>query len=92
MKVAAITGERQCALVDRPDPAVKDNYVLIKILVAPMCTEYTAYRAGHASDTLGHEAAGEVVEDARPDRFQAGDLVVVMPQNGCGQCDLCLAG
>ncbi len=33
-----------------------------------------------------------MVEDARPGRFQAGDLVVVMPQNGCGQCDLCLAG
>lgn len=39
MKAAAITGERACAVVDRPDPIAKDNYVIVKILAAPMCTE-----------------------------------------------------
>ena len=92
MKVVAITGRRECALADRPDPVVKDNYVLIKITAAPMCTEVAAYRNGELSDTLGHEAAGEVVEVAQLGRVKVGDRVVVMPQNGCGRCDLCLAG
>ena len=36
MKVVAITGKRECALVDRPDPVIKDHYVLIRIEAAPM--------------------------------------------------------
>lgn len=51
-----------------------------------------AYKSGAVSDQLGHEAAGEVVEIARPGRVRVGDRVVVMPQNGCGVCDLCLSG
>lgn len=92
MKVVSITGKRECALVERPDPVIKDNYVLIKNLAAPMCTEVSDYRAGLVSDSLGHEAAGEVVEVAQAGRVQVGDRVVVMPQNGCGRCDLCLSG
>lgn len=92
MKVVAITGARESALVDRPNPVIKDNYVLIKILASPMCTEVGAYQTGQLSDALGHEAAGEVVEVAQPGRVKVGDRVVVMPQDGCGTCDLCLAG
>ena len=92
MKIVAITGARQCELADRPDPKIREDYVLVKILAAPMCTEVGAYRAGQVGDSLGHEAAGEVVEVARPGRVRVGDRVVVMPQDGCGRCDLCLAG
>lgn len=92
MKVVAITGVRTCDVVDRPDPTPKDNYVLVKILAAPMCTEVLAYRDGRPSEVLGHEAAGEVVEVTRLGRFKVGDRVVVMPQNGCGRCEWCLAG
>ncbi len=92
MKVVAITGKRECELVDRPDPRIKGNYVRVKILVAPMCTEFHQYRDGNPGDCLGHEAAGEVVETAGPARVNVGDRVVVMPQNGCGKCRLCLAG
>lgn len=92
MKVVRITGPRECALVDRPDPRIAGNYVRIKIDAAPMCTEVAAYRRGDITEDLGHEAAGEVVEIAQPGRVKVGDRVVVMPQNGCGVCDLCLAG
>ena len=92
MKVAAITGTRSCALVERPEPRIKANFVKIKIMAAPMCTEWHAYRDGHATETIGHEAAGEVVEVAQPGRVKAGDRVVVMPQNPCGTCSLCLSG
>jgi len=92
MKVAAITGERQAGLVDVPDPKAAEAFVVVKVLVAPMCTEYKAYRRGNEGNRFGHEAAGEVVEVARPGKVKVGDRVVVMPQHPCGTCPLCLAG
>ena len=85
MKVAAITGTRQCELVDRPEAKAAENFVVVKIHSAPMCTEYKAYDKGRKSDCLGHEAAGEVVEVAQPGKVAVGDRVVVMPQYPCGK-------
>jgi len=92
MKVVAITGKRECAVVNRPDPAPGGDLVVVKILVAPMCTEVHGYREGWASDSLGHEAAGEVVATDGNRKVKAGDRVVVMPQYPCGKCALCRAG
>jgi threonine dehydrogenase-like Zn-dependent dehydrogenase len=92
MQVVAVTGKRTCEIVERPDPLIKGNFVKIAIRAAPLCTEVRAYREGATSDSLGHEAAGEVVEVAQPGRVAVGDRVVVMPQYGCGQCSLCLSG
>ena len=92
MKTIAITNKRQCALVDKPEPQIKDDFVLIKIEVAPMCTEYKAYQEGWLSDNLGHEAAGVVAAVAQPGKVKVGDRVVVMPQYPCGKCHLCVAG
>ena len=92
MKVAAITGVRQARVIDQPDPKAAEDFVVVKIHAAPMCTEYKAYRDGHQTDRLGHEAAGEVVEVAQPGKVKVGDRVVVMPQYPCGRCALCLAG
>lgn len=92
MKVVAITGKRQAELVERPDPKIKENFALVKIHVAPMCTEYKAFDAGSQTEWIGHEATGEVVEIAQPGRVKVGDRVVVMPQYPCGKCDLCLRG
>jgi L-iditol 2-dehydrogenase len=92
MKQAAITGPRQATLLDRPDPAPHDNWVVVKIHAAPMCTEYKRFLSGEPSDILGHEAAGEVVAIAQPGRVKVGDRVAVMPLYGCGCCSLCLTG
>lgn len=92
MKVAAIRGERQAAIVEKPVPAPRGDVVVVKVTVAPMCTEYKGYAAGRASDTLGHEAAGVVEAVAQTGRVAAGDRVVAMPQSPCGACALCLAG
>jgi L-iditol 2-dehydrogenase len=92
MKVAAIKGKRSGGIVDVADPQIKENYVKIKIHVAPMCTESKAYAAGNITSQLGHEAAGEVVEIAQPGKVKVGDRVVVMPQYPCGTCSLCLRG
>ena len=92
MQVAAITGVRQCELVEKPEPRIKDDFVKVKIVSAPMCTEFHAYQDGHKTSSLGHEAAGEVVEVAQPGKVKVGDRVVVMPQYPCGRCALCLDG
>jgi L-iditol 2-dehydrogenase len=92
MRVVAITGKRECQVIERPEPHAADDLVVVKIMAAPMCTEYKGYRDGQVSDCLGHEAAGEVVEVARAGKVQPGDRVVVMPSYPCGKCALCLAG
>jgi threonine dehydrogenase-like Zn-dependent dehydrogenase len=92
MKKVAILGERRAGLVEVPDPQPHDDWVVVRIHAAPMCTEYKAFVAGQNWDVLGHEAVGEVAAVARPGRFQVGDRVIVWPQYSCGICSHCLAG
>ncbi|MDX1699672.1 MAG: alcohol dehydrogenase catalytic domain-containing protein, partial [Melioribacteraceae bacterium] len=92
MKKVVIKGQRQYAIEDVPTPFAIDDWALVKIIVAPMCTEYKAYISGDECDCLGHEAAGEVVEVAQPGDVEIGDRVVVMPQYPCGRCELCISG
>ncbi len=92
MKKAVLLGERQAGIVDVPGPCPKEDWVVVKVHAAPMCTEYKRFLSGQPSDYLGHEAAGEVVEVAQPGRVRVGDRVVVMPSYPCGGCELCVAG
>ncbi len=75
MEKAVILGQRQAGLVEVPDPQPKENWVLVKVHAAPMCTEYKLWLAGRESAFLGHEAAGEVVAVAQLGRVQVGDRV-----------------
>lgn len=92
MKAVRIAGPSQAELIDLPDPQAQEDWVVVKITVAPMCTEYKQWQKGGVGFGLGHEAAGEVVDVARPRSVKVGDRVVVMPLNPCGVCDLCRAG
>ena len=82
----------KAGLVEKPIPTPKEDFVLVKVHVVPMCTEWKAFKSGQVGEGFGHEAAGEVVEDAQPGRVQVGDRVVVQPQYACGKCSLCLIG
>lgn len=92
MLQAAILGERTAHLVEVPDPAPTGEWVVVKVLAAPLCTEYKAFLAGECAGGLGHEAAGEVVAVAQPGPVQVGDRVVAMPLSGCGRCPHCVGG
>ena len=92
MKKVAITGVRQAEIVEVPDPRPVADWALVKVTVAPMCTEYKAFQAGRPNANLGHEAAGIVQEVAQPGKVKVGDRVVVMPLYSCGKCELCLVG
>ncbi len=92
MKRVVIVDRRKCEIVNVPTPHAKDDWAVVKIIIAPMCTEYKQYESGIAKLPLGHEAAGEVVEVARKSKVKVGDRVIVMPQYPCGECSLCLSG
>lgn len=92
MQSAAINGPRDVEVVEEPDPRIAGEFATVKVHVAPMCTEYKAYKAGRPSRALGHEAAGEVVAVAQDGRVAVGDRVVVMPTYPCGRCRYCLSG
>lgn len=92
MQVVALTRPGEVAVVERPDPVPLDDFVVVQIHAAPMCTEYKALAAGSVTEALGHEAAGVVVATARPGRVPVGTRVAVMPGTGCGRCPLCLSG
>lgn len=92
MKKAIIEGKRQGGVVEVADPVPHENWVVVKVMSAPMCTEYKGFLDGRTSTSLGHEAAGEVVEVAQPGRVNVGGRVVVMPQFPCGRCALCVSG
>jgi L-iditol 2-dehydrogenase len=92
MKIVKITGAQKAELIDVPTPKAKGQFAVVKILSAPMCTEYKSYRDGQISQSIGHEAAGQVVEVAQSGTVKVGDRVVVMPQIPCGKCWLCLKG
>jgi len=49
MKVAAMLRDRKAGLVEKPDPKAKGEFVVVKIHVTPMCTEYHAFKAGRES-------------------------------------------
>lgn len=92
MQVARIAGPHQAELAEVPKPIAKAGYVMVKVHVVPMCTEYKIFRDGGAPRFLGHEAAGEVVDISQPGKVAVGDRVVVMPLTACGKCPLCLGG
>ncbi|MFD2647055.1 zinc-binding dehydrogenase [Devosia albogilva] len=77
---------------EREEPRAAGDVVKVQVLVAPMCTEWQQWRAGKASNELGHEAVGVVVDAAHSSRLKVGDRVVVMPHAGCGTCPACAAG
>ncbi len=92
MKAVTVQGDRIAAIVDRPVPEPKGDFVLVKVLTAPMCTEFKGFPGDGTSSGTGHEAAGEVAAVDEAAGVKVGDRVIVQPQTRCGTCDLCLAG
>ena len=92
MKIASITGANSVELTDVPPPRAKGKNVVVKILVAPLCTEYKTWERGDSPKMLGHEAAGVVFETDSESSLHEGDRVIVMPHTPCGECRLCRTG
>jgi L-iditol 2-dehydrogenase len=89
---AVITGERTAGLKPMDELQPQDDWVVVKVVVAPMCAEYKQFVRGERTEFAGHEAAGEVVAVDRPTHVAPGDRVVAMPLYSCGECWLCRRG
>ncbi|MBN1435456.1 MAG: alcohol dehydrogenase catalytic domain-containing protein [Sedimentisphaerales bacterium] len=74
-----------------PEPAVKDNEVLIAVTCAGICSTDLEILKGYMgySGVLGHEFVGVVVKGPRDlkDKRVVGEINCV-----CGKCDMCLSG
>lgn len=92
MKTVIIKSDKHVELADVPTPHAFENFVLVRIHSAPMCTEYRSFDKGAECINPGHEATGQVVETFPGSRINKGERVIVMPQFPCGQCEFCLSG
>lgn len=102
MKAVQLTGLRQMALCEVPDPVLtRPDDVLLSVRAVGVCGSdvhyYTTGRIGSQvvryPFAVGHEAAG-VVEAVGPAvrRVKPGDRVAIDPPVACHVCDQCLAG
>jgi L-iditol 2-dehydrogenase len=80
-------------------PKLHPGDVLVKVLAAGVCgTDVRIYkgehRAAHVGLVPGHEIIGRVAEaaGALPTGIEAGDVVMVAPNIGCGICRWCCRG
>jgi L-iditol 2-dehydrogenase len=92
MKIAQMGGGQAAGVIQTDNPTIADNYVKVKVLSSPLCTEFKHQHRDRRGG-FGHEAGGQVVEVGPNVRqVSVGDFAVVMPQNSCGVCDLCKSG
>ncbi|HUI43660.1 MAG TPA: alcohol dehydrogenase catalytic domain-containing protein [Terriglobia bacterium] len=102
MRVAYLTGVRQLAIRDAPEPQLANaDDVLLRIDAVGVCGSdlhyYTTGRIGfqvlNFPETVGHECAGTVLAAGPAVRgLRVGQRVAIDPLIACGQCDQCLAG
>ncbi|MFL5619794.1 MAG: L-threonine 3-dehydrogenase [Gemmatimonadaceae bacterium] len=89
------------ALRDVPQPAIRDNEVLIRVRRAGVCGtdvhiyDWDAWAQGrcHPPFTVGHEFAGDVVQVGHlVTDVREGDRVTAEGHIVCGRCHLCRTG
>jgi len=76
---------------DLPLPVVRDEWTLIKVSLAGICSTDLAILQGYASfkGVLGHEFVGTVVQ-SNSAAIKVGDRVVGEINAKCGHCDVCI--
>lgn len=76
------------------DYPMPNEEFLVRVMGCGVCgTDLKTYVKGHAyfkpPCVLGHEFYGEVIKTPEGLGYKNGDLVVVSPYFGCGECALC---
>jgi 2-desacetyl-2-hydroxyethyl bacteriochlorophyllide A dehydrogenase len=96
MKALVYTQPCEVQVQERPQPALADGEVVLRIDAAGICgSDMHAYH-GHDPRrkpglVLGHEFAGTVLQSASA-LWQPGQRVTGNPLITCGRCDYCLQG
>ena len=99
MKTVQLTGIREMAVREAPDPKItKDNEVLLKLEMVGVCgSDVHYYRTGRIGTQVveypfivGHECSATVAKIGKAvRRVQVGDEAAVDPAIVCHQCDQC---
>ncbi|WP_282940590.1 zinc-binding alcohol dehydrogenase family protein [Paenibacillus sp. RC67] len=98
MKCIVCEQPNQFTMTEVPMPTVKAGEALVRIRRVGICgTDLHAYRGRQPffsyPRVLGHELAGEIVENHNPaSDLQPGDRVTVLPYLECGHCIACRSG
>jgi 2-desacetyl-2-hydroxyethyl bacteriochlorophyllide A dehydrogenase len=99
MKAAVIHGPRDIRLETVPDPAIRSDEILVKVMACGICgTDVHTYKRGESltaerSKIAGHEFSGEVVEVGTDTAgIAVGDKVVGTGYRSCGKCYRCRNG
>ena len=84
--------------VDVPEPKIKSDELLIKVLSTGFCRHdflvmNGTLRRGIPSDPiLGHEVCGEILEKGEQvENFDIGDKIVTLLTQSCGVCEQCIS-
>ncbi|MRG84983.1 zinc-dependent alcohol dehydrogenase [Salinibacillus xinjiangensis] len=98
MKAALFDQINSMKIINKENPEINDNDVLIKIITTGICgSEIHAYNGAHPfrkpPSILGHELVGKIEEvGENVQGFHPGDYVTVEPHYGCKQCVHCQNG
>jgi L-iditol 2-dehydrogenase len=98
MKAAVYLEKDKMEVREIPTPKPDADSVLVKVKACAVCgSDIRIFHHGNnrvkPPQTLGHEAAGEVVEvGANVTKFKAGDRVAIGADVPCGECAFCEAG
>lgn len=95
MKQAILTGPETIEFSEIKKPEISAREILIKVKNIGICgSDIHAYYGKHPFMSfpirLGHEMAGEIIEmGSRIEGLKVGDIVTVMPQEFCRECEPC---
>ena len=93
-RVVTVPEKGKVEIADKPYPEIKPGYALVKVQVAPICTEQRVYDEHFIEfyekyDGMGHEGVGEIAEVMPGSEFSVGDRVIIYQGMSCGKCITC---
>lgn len=95
MKAAILTAPNEILLQHVAEPTANQGDVLIRVRAATICgTDIRIYRGRKTAgirypSVLGHEFAGEIIDNGGHANLKIGDRVGLCPFIACGCCHLC---
>jgi len=100
MKAARLHESLKLVLEDIAKPQISSNEMLLRVRASAVCgTDLRIYKFGHfkipsgTARVLGHELSGEIAEVGSAVKgYRAGMRVAVIPNIGCGACEMCMQG
>src|ERR1700737_2597637 len=97
MRAAVLTGVGRVEIEDRPPPAARPGWVVVRVESASLCGTDAHQYEGRIDTPFprvpGHDFAGRVESvGAGVDPALVGTAVAVKPSLPCGTCAACAAG